>query len=149
MPCGGGQTGGEITHFVAGMGTTGTITGVTRYLKEKNPQVRSIAVIPETPFHGLEGLKHMPTAHQPGIYDPKLPDEVREVATEDAYEMVLRLGREEGLFAGISSGAAAVASLRLAAELAEQGERGVIVTVFPDAGYKYLTSRFWEEGHQR
>ncbi len=143
-----GQTGGAVTHMVAGMGTTGTITGTTRYLKEKNPEIRSVAFIPETPFHGLEGLKHLPTAHQPGIYDPELPDEVREVATEDAYEMVLRLGREEGLFVGISSGAAAAASLRLAEELAERGQRGVVVTVFPDAGYKYLTSAFWEEASQ-
>ena len=114
-----GQTGGEITHFVAGMGTSGTITGTTRYLKEKNPEIRSIAFYPDSPFHGLEGLKHMPTARQPGIYDPDLPDETREVITEDAYEMVLRLGREEGLFVGLSSGAAAVASLQLAEEIGE------------------------------
>lgn len=139
-----GQTGGEITHMVAGMGTSGTITGTTRYLKEHNPQIRSIAFHPDAPFHGLEGLKYMPTAHQPGIYDPHLPDEIREVATEDAYTMVRRLGREEGLFVGISAGAAAVAALRVAEEVAQRGERGVVVTVFPDAGYKYLTSDLWE-----
>ncbi|MFN2144664.1 MAG: pyridoxal-phosphate dependent enzyme, partial [Anaerolineales bacterium] len=92
---------------------------------------------------GLEGLKHMPTAHQPGIYDPALPDEIRQVATEDAYQMVRRLGREEGLFVGISSGAAASAALTLAEEIAARGETGLVVTVFPDAGYKYLTSDFW------
>ncbi|MCB2178668.1 cysteine synthase family protein [bacterium] len=140
-----GQTGGAITHMVAGMGTSGTITGTTRYLKEKNPAIRSIAFYPDSPFHGLEGLKYMPTAHKPGIYDPHLPDEIREVGTEDAYAMVRRLGREEGLFVGISAGAAAVASLRVAEEIAERGEQGVVVTVFPDAGYKYLTSNLWEE----
>ena len=80
-----GQTGGQVTHMVAGMGTSGTITGTARYLKGKNPLVRSVAFYPDPPFHGLEGLKHMPTAHQPGIYDPDLPDETRQVATEDAY----------------------------------------------------------------
>lgn len=139
------QTGGAISHLVAGMGTSGTITGTTRYLKGIEPAIRSIAFYPDSPFHGLEGLKHMPTSHQPGIYDPGLPDEIREVATEDAYEMVHRLGREEGLFAGLSSGAAASAAIRLAEEIAQRGEQGVVVTVFPDAGYKYLTARIWEE----
>ena len=87
----------------------------------------------------------MPSSHIPGIYDPNLPDEIRQVATEDAYEMVRRLGREEGLFVGISSGAAAIAALTVAEEIAERGERGVVVTVFPDAGYKYLTSNIWEK----
>ena len=140
-----GQTGGEITHFLAGLGTSGTITGTTRYLREKNPEIRSVAFYPDSPFHGLEGLKHMPTARQPGIYDPELPDEILEVATEDAYAMVRRLGREEGFFVGISSGAAAVAALRLAEEIVDRGQRGVVVTVFPDAGYKYLTANFWED----
>ena len=140
-----GQTGGEITHFLAGLGTSGTITGTTRYLREKNPEIRSVAFFPDSPFHGLEGLKHMPTARQPGIYDPELPDEILEVATEDAYAMVRRLGREEGFFVGISSGAAAVAALRLAEEIVDRGQRGVVVTVFPDAGYKYLTANFWED----
>ena len=140
-----GQTGGEITHMVAGMGTSGTITGTTRYLRKMNPAVRSIAFYPDSPFHGLEGLKYMPSSHKPGIYDPNLPDEIRQVATEDAYEMVRRLGREEGLFVGISSGAAAIAALTVAEEIAERGERGVVVTVFPDAGYKYLTSNIWEK----
>jgi len=140
-----GQTGGEISHLIAGMGTSGTITGTTRYLKEINPAIRSIAFYPDSPFHGLEGLKHMPSSHQPGIYDAGVPDEIREVATEDAYEMVRRLGQEEGLFVGLSSGAAASAALHLAEEIAQRGAQGVVVTVFPDAGYKYLTARLWEE----
>ncbi len=129
------QTNGQITHFVAGLGTSGTLTGVGRYLREHLPQVKLIAVQPDAPFHGLEGLKHMPTAIKPGIYDESLADEQLEVQTEAAHEMVKRLAREEGLFVGISSGAAAVAALRVARNL----EQGVVVTVFPDAGYKYLS----------
>ncbi len=140
-----GQTGGQVTHFVAGMGTSGTIMGTTRYLREKNPAIRSVAFYPDAPFHGLEGLKHMPTAQKPGIYVPELPNETREVETEAAYEMVRRLGQEEGMFVGFSSGAAAAAALKVAEELAERGEGGLIVTVFPDAGYKYLTSNIWDE----
>jgi cysteine synthase B len=103
--------------------------------------VKIVAFQPDASFHGLEGLKHMPTAIKPGIYDPSFADETREVRTEDAHEMVLRLAREEGLFVGISSGAAAVAALRVAEELDE----GVVVTLFPDAGYKYLSDRsLWE-----
>jgi cysteine synthase B len=143
-----GQTAGEITHLVAGLGTSGTMTGTTRFLKEINPAIRSIAFYPDSPFHGLEGLKHMPTAYQPDIYDPDLPDEIREVATEEAYDMVRQLGRKEGLFVGISSGAAASAAIRLAEEIAEQSEQGVVVTVFPDAGYKYLSLNIWEENEK-
>jgi cysteine synthase B len=129
------QTDGQVTHFVAGLGTTGTLTGSGRYLREVNPQVQLVAVQPDSPFHGLEGLKHLPTAIQPGIYDPGFPDRVIGVQTEAAYEMVQRLAREEGLFVGISSGAAALAALQLASEL----EQGLVVTLFPDAGYKYLS----------
>jgi cysteine synthase B len=139
-----GQTGGEVTHFVAGMGTSGTITGTTRYLKEKNRMIESVAFYPDSPFHGLEGLKHMPSAQQPGIYDPDLPDRTLEVPTEEAYEMVRRLGREQGLFVGLSAGAAAVTAIRVAGEIAASGKSGVVTTVFPDAGYKYLTSNVWE-----
>lgn len=131
------QTNGAITHFIAGLGTSGTLTGAGRYLRQYNPQVQMIAIQPDSPFHGLEGLKHMPTAIQPAIFDPSLPDRTVEVATETAHEMVRRLAREEGLFVGISSGAAAVAALQIAAEL----EQGVVVTVFPDAGYKYLSDK--------
>jgi S-sulfo-L-cysteine synthase (O-acetyl-L-serine-dependent) len=134
------QTGGRITHFVAGLGTTGTLTGVARYFRQYNPGIQIVAVQPDSAFHGLEGLKHLPTAIQPGIYDPSLLDRTQEIPTEAAHAMVRRLAREEGLFVGISSGAAAIAALQVAEEL----EEGVVVTVFPDAGYKYLSDeRLW------
>jgi len=131
------QTEGRVTHFVAGLGTSGTLTGVGRYLREYNPHIQIIAGQPDSSFHGLEGLKHMPTAIKPGIFDPDLPDRTLVISTEEAYKMVRRLGREEGLFVGISSGAAALAALQVASELVG----GVVVTVFPDAGYKYLSDR--------
>ena len=131
------QTAGQVTHFVAGLGTSGTITGVARYLREYNPAIQIVAAGPDSPFHGLEGLKHMPTALKPGIYDPGLPDSFIEVETEAAHAMVRRLARQEGLFVGISAGAAAAAALRLAESL----DQGVVVTVFPDAGYKYLSDK--------
>lgn len=136
------QTEGSVTHFVAGLGTSGTLTGVARYLREYNPNVQIIAGQPDSPFHGLEGLKHIPSAIRPGIFDPSTPDKTLEIRTEDAHAMVRRLAREEGLFVGISSGAAAEAALRVAAGL----EEGVVVTVFPDAGYKYLSDKtLWEK----
>lgn len=131
------QTGGCITHFVAGTGTSGTITGVGRYLREYNPSFQLIAVQPDSPLHGLEGLKHMPTAITPGIFDPSLPDRTMQVSTEGSYEMVKMLAREEGLFVGISSAANALAALRLAEEI----DSGLIVTVFPDSGYKYISDK--------
>jgi len=135
------QTDGEATHFVAGLGTSGTLMGTGRYLKEKLSHVKIISFQPDDGFHGLEGLKHMPTAIKPGIYDESLADVNLDVRTEAAHEMVKRLAREEGLFVGISSGAAAVAALRVANEL----EEGVVVTLFPDAGYKYLSDKsLWE-----
>ena len=129
------QTAGKITHFVAGMGTTGTLTGVSRYLAEHKPEVEIIGVQPDSPFNGLEGLKHLPTADPPGIYEPEAPDRIIEVKTEDAYDMVRCLAREEGYFIGISSGAAAVTARQVAQEL----EEGIVVTLFPDAGFKYLS----------
>lgn len=135
------QTNEQITHFVAGLGTSGTLMGTGRYLKEQLPHVKIIAFQPDASFHGLEGLKHMPTAIKPGIYDESFADDNLEIRTEAAYEMVKRLAREEGLFVGISSGAAAVAALRVASKLDE----GVVVTLFPDAGYKYLSDKsLWE-----
>ncbi len=131
------QTNGRITHFVAGLGTTGTLTGVARYLRQYTPAIQIIACQPDSPLHGLEGLKHLSTTIQPEIFDPALPDRTLEVSTEAAYEMVQRLARKEGLFVGISSGAAAVTALRVADEL----EEGMVVTVFPDAGYKYLSDK--------
>ena len=137
------QTNGQVTHFIAGLGTSGTITGVGKYLRQMNPEVQIVAIQPDDAFHGLEGLKHMQTAIKPGIYDVDFADRVIEVSTEDAHEMVLRLAREEGLFVGISSGAAAVAALQVASEL----EDGQIVTIFPDAGYKYLSDKkLWGGG---
>lgn len=135
------QTAGQVTHLVAGLGTSGTLTGAGRYLREYLPGVQLVAVQPSGPLHGLEGLKHMPTAIQPGIFDPAMPDRTIEVTTEEAHEMVRRMAREEGLFVGVSSGAAAVATLRLASEL----DKGVVVTIFPDAGYKYLSDKaIWQ-----
>jgi cysteine synthase B len=131
------QTGGAITHFVAVMGTSGTMMGTGRYLKEQNPQIELVGGQPTKPLHGLEGMKHMNSAIQPAIYDAGLHDRVEEVDTGEAYEMVRRLGREEGLFVGISSGAAAVAALKVASQLDE----GMIVTIFPDAGHKYLSNK--------
>ena len=135
------QTNRQVTHFVAGLGTSGTLMGTGRYLKEALPHVKILAFQPDDAFHGLEGLKHMPTAIKPGIYDESLADDQLQVQTEAAHEMVKRLAREEGLFVGISSGAAAVAALQIASQL----EEGVVVTVFPDAGYKYLSDKnLWE-----
>jgi len=135
------QTDERVTHFVAGLGTSGTLMGTGRYLREQLPHVKIVAFQPDASFHGLEGLKHMPTAIKPGIYDPSFADETQEIHTEDAHEMVSRLAREEGLFVGISSGAAALAAVRLAEELDE----GIVVTLFPDAGYKYLSDKsLWE-----
>jgi cysteine synthase B len=114
--------------------------GIGRYLRQYNPDIRLIAVQPDAPFHGLEGLKHMHNAIQPGIFDPTLPDRTLEISTEAAHEMALRLARQEGLFAGVSSGAAVAAALQVAAGL----DRGVVVTLLPDAGVKYLSEKFWE-----
>jgi cysteine synthase B len=136
------QTGGRVTHFVAGLGTSGTFMGTSRRLKELTPGIEVISFQPDSPFNGLEGLKHMATAIVPAIYDPSLADCDLEVGTEEAQEMTRRLAREEGLLVGVSAGAAAVAALRVAAEL----DAGVVVTVFPDAGDKYLSERFWDEG---
>ena len=134
-------TNGQVTHFVAGLGTSGTLMGVGRYLREKLPNVKIIAFQPDASFHGLEGLKHMPSAIKPGIYDPSFADETLEIQTEAAHEMVRRLAREEGLFVGISSGAAMLAALQVASQI----EDGLVVTLFPDAGYKYLSDKtLWQ-----
>ena len=129
------QTGGRITHFVTGLGTTGTFVGVTRRLRELNPRLKAIAVQPESPLHGLEGLKHLPTAITPGIFDESLVTETLEVATEDALLMTSKLARQEGLLVGPSSGANVFAAWRVAAALREPA---VIVTVLCDGGERYL-----------
>jgi cysteine synthase B len=133
------QTGGRVTHFVAGLGTSGTFMGTGRALRRFNPAVKLISFQPEGPFHGLEGLKHMETAIVPLIYDATLADEDLRVSTEEAHRLVRRLAREEGLLVGISAGAALAATLDVARRLNE----GVVVTVFPDGAEKYLSETFW------
>lgn len=135
------QTDGEITHFVAGLGTSGTFVGTARRLKEYDPEIKVVSFEPDSPFHGLEGMKHMGSAIVPEIYDPIIADENLAASTEKAYEMVKRLAREEGILVGLSAGAAVSTSLRVAREI----ESGVIVTVFPDGADKYLSESFWEE----
>jgi cysteine synthase B len=139
------QTAGGITHFVAALGTSGTFMGVTRRLRRDLPGVKCYSVQPSSGFHGIEGLKHMATAIVPGIYDDTLADGNLWLETEDAYRMVRRLAREEGLLVGISSGANVVAALRLGRELYQEGRSAVIVTVFCDSADKYLSEPFWDE----
>jgi S-sulfo-L-cysteine synthase (O-acetyl-L-serine-dependent) len=135
------QTDGRITHFVAGLGTSGTFMGTGRFLRDHKPGVTLVSVQPDAALHGLEGLKHMDSAIVPSIYDPSLADIDLGVGTEESYLLTKRLALEEGLLVGISSGAALAASLRLANTI----DDGVIVTIFSDSGEKYLSERFWEE----
>ncbi len=137
------QTEGTITHFVAGLGTTGTFVGVSRRLKELNPSIQCISMQPDSPLHGLEGMKHLPTAIVPGIYDPTLADGTVEIATEDAHWMARRLAREEGYLVGVSGAANMVAAMRVAQGLRE----GVVVTIFCDGASKYLSESFWADIH--
>jgi cysteine synthase B len=139
------QTGGRLTHFVTSMGTSGTFTGVSRRLKRDLPEVKCISAQPSSGFHGLEGLKHMPTAIVPGIYDEKLADGNVWIDTEDAYRMVRRLAREEGLLVGISSGANVHAATMVARECVARGESATIVTFLCDGADKYLSEHFWED----
>ena len=138
------QTEGRVTHFVAGLGTSGTFIGTARRLKELNPAIRCTSLQPDGPFHGLEGWKHMPSAIVPQIYDPAVADENLEIQTETAYELAMRLAREEGLLASPSSAAALAGSFLVASRL-PRGQHAVIVTIFPDSGDKYLSERFWQE----
>ncbi len=135
------QTQGGITHFVAGVGTSGTFMGNTRRLRELNPRIRFISVQPSGPFNGIEGLKHMPTAIVPKIYDETLADENRVIETEDAQAMAKFLARQEGIFVGVS----AASAVHVAMEVAQELTHGVVVTVLPDSGFKYLTQKFWTE----
>jgi S-sulfo-L-cysteine synthase (O-acetyl-L-serine-dependent) len=135
------QTKGRVTHFVAGLGTTGTFVGTSRRLKELNPAITCIAVQPDSPLHGLEGLKHLATAIVPGIYDPGLADEQLTVSTEESYAEVRRLAREEGLFVGVSSGAASATSRMVGA----RERTAVVVTIFPDGGARYGSEHFWNQ----
>ena len=136
------QTEGRLTHFVAGLGTSGTFVGVGRRLRQTKSTVRLISVQPDSPLHGLEGLKHMDSAIVPGIYDPTLADEDLRVGTEESFDLVRRLARQEGLLVGISSGANLAGALRVARNTAE----AVIVVIFCDGGDRYLSERFWDEG---
>ena len=135
------QTEGSITHFVAGIGTSGTLMGTGRRLKELNPRIQIVAVEPATPLHGLEGLKHMETSIVPGIYDPAAHDRKVSVFTEDAYEMCCRMAREEGILVGYSCGAAMQGAFEVASGLQE----GVVVTVLADSGERYMKTRYWDE----
>ena len=134
------QSQGRVTHFIAGLGTSGTFMGASRRLKELDPAIQAISMQPDSPFNGLEGLKHMNTAITPGIYDPEIADFNLEIRTEEAYDMARELARTEGLFVGFSAAAAVEAAARIGRELSY----GVIVTVLPDSGYRYLSERFWQ-----
>ena len=138
------QTSGRVTHFVAGLGTSGTFVGSTRRLKERNPEIRCISLQPDASFHGLEGWKHMETAIRPAIYDDRLADENLPVSTEEAYRLVKRLAREEGLLVSPSAAAALLGCFAVARGIPKP-QRAVIVTVFADSASKYLNERFWDE----
>ncbi|MBV9183462.1 MAG: pyridoxal-phosphate dependent enzyme, partial [Acidobacteria bacterium] len=138
------QSEGRITHFIAMLGTSGTFTGTARRLKELKPSIRCISLQPDSPFHGIEGAKHMASAIVPQIYDPSLADDDLGIATEDAYAHAIRESRAEGLLVGISSGAALAGCRQIAARLAP-GEEATLVTILPDSGDKYLSERFWTE----
>jgi len=140
------QTNGKVTHFVSMLGTSGTFVGTTRRLKELNPRIQCISLQPDSPFHGIEGAKHMPSAIVPKIYDSSLADENIEISTEESYATCKRLARKEGLLVGISAGAAVVGCLQIAKQVESRGERAVIVTVLCDDAEKYLSERFWEQG---
>ncbi len=135
------QTNGSVTHFVAGLGTSGTFVGTARRLKAFRSSIQCISVQPDSPLHGLEGLKHMPSAIVPGIYDPSIADDSIEVSTEESHAMMKKLAREEGLFLGISSGANLAAALKIAKKISA----GVIVTIFCDDGSRYLSEHIWDE----
>ncbi len=136
------QSQGRVTHFISGLGTCGTFVGVTRRLKQFNRKIRAISIEPDSPIHGLEGLKHLPTSKMPGIFDPTLADEKVEVQTEAAQAMTVRLAREEGLFVGVSSGANVLAALSLARSLPSES---VVVTILCDGGERYMSERFWAD----
>jgi S-sulfo-L-cysteine synthase (O-acetyl-L-serine-dependent) len=139
------QTGGDVTHFVAALGTSGTFVGTTRRLKRELPSIECVSVQPASPLHGLEGTKHMPTAIKPGIYDETLADDNLWVETEDAYAMARRLAREAGLLVGISAAANVVAANRIAQGIARRGDSGCVVTILCDGGAKYLSEPFWND----
>jgi cysteine synthase B len=134
-----------VTHFIAGLGTSGTFVGTTRRLKELNPAIQCFSLEPDSPFNGLEGLKHMATALVPPIYDQTLADGKIDMATEDAYVMARRMPRELGILVGVSAAGALAGALRIGEQCAAKGEQAVIVAILPDSADKYLSERFWEE----
>jgi cysteine synthase B len=140
------QTEGRVTHFVAGLGTSGTFMGTTRRLRELNPAIQCISMQPDSPFHGLEGMKHMATAIVPAIYDPSLADGNIEMPTETAYKMAKHLGRRNGILVGVSAAANVSAALQIAEKEAAAGREAVVVTILCDSADKYLSERFWQEG---
>jgi cysteine synthase B len=142
------QTEGRVTHFISMMGTSGTFMGTSRRLKELNPRVRCISLQPDSPFHGIEGAKHMASAIVPKIYDRAVADEDIGISTEESYETAIRASHEEGLLIGISSGAALAGALQIARRIPE-GEEAVIVAILPDSGDKYLSERFWTETERK
>jgi len=135
------DTGGRLTHFIAGLGTTGTLMGTGRWIKEQVPNASIVGFQPDSPLNGMEGLKHLPSSRVPEIFDPSLPDEILEISTEQAHAMARRLAREEGLLVGVSAAAAVVAALAVAERLSA----GMVVALFPDSGLKYLDEPFWRE----
>ena len=135
------ETGGRLTHFIAGLGTTGTLMGTGRWIKEQVPNASIVGFQPDSPLNGMEGLKHLPSSRVPEIFDPSLPDEILEISTEQAHAMARRLAREEGLLVGVSAAAAVVAALAVAERLSA----GTVVALFPDSGLKYLDEPFWRE----
>ncbi|NYF79422.1 PLP-dependent cysteine synthase family protein [Granulicella arctica] len=140
------QTEGQVTHFIAGLGTSGTFMGTTRRLRELNPRIRCLSMQPDSPFNGLEGLKHMATAIVPKIYDASLADENIEMPTETAYSMAKRLARNQGILVGVSAAAAVAAALQIGEEAAAAGREAVIATILCDSAEKYMSERFWQEG---
>jgi cysteine synthase B len=140
------DTDGKITHFIASLGTSGTLVGTGRFLRRTNPEIQIIAVEPDSPFHGIEGLKHIESSIVPGIYDASVHDRLIGITTDEAYDLTQRLAREEGILSGQSCGCALAAALKIAEELADAGKPGEIVVIFPDGGEKYLTTAVFADG---
>jgi len=140
------DTNGEVTHFIASMGTSGTLVGTGRFLKKTNPEIQIIAAEPDSPFHGIEGLKHIESSIVPGIYDASVHDRKLGIGTDEAYDLTQRLAREEGILCGQSCGCALAAALKIGEELAAEGKPGNIVAIFPDGGEKYLTTAVFADG---
>ena len=140
------DTNGEVTHFIASTGTSGTLMGTGRYLKSMNPDVQIIAAGPDSPFHGIEGLKYLDAGIVPGIYDSAVHDQQIGIDTDEAYNLTLRLAREEGILSGQSCGCALAVALKVGEQLAAEGKSGTIVTIFPDGGEKYLTTAVFADG---